>query len=105
MKIESIIKRRNGHAVTLDAQTYEFRPPAYQAEVSEPSHIERLLSITEGYFALSAPETDPRDTNGDGVVDNSEERAALVEQYAAKFGKKPHHKLSAEKIRAELEKA
>jgi len=37
------------------------------------------------------------------VVDPEAERAALVEQYVAKFDKKPHHKLSNEKIRAELE--
>jgi hypothetical protein len=47
----------------------------------------------------------PADTNGDGVVDASEERAALVAQYEAKFGKKPHHKAGIEKIRAELEAA
>jgi hypothetical protein len=47
-------------------------------------------------------EADPADTNGDGTVDASEERAALVVQYQAKFGRKPHHKLSVDKIRAEL---
>ena len=45
------------------------------------------------------------DTNGDGEVDASEERAALVKQYEEKFGKKPHHKAGIEKIRAELEAA
>lgn len=86
MKIESRIKRRNGHAVTLDGQTYEFRPPAYAAEVNEPSHIDRLLSITEGYFALA-----------------DDERAELSAAYEAKFGRKPHHRMGADKIRAELE--
>lgn len=42
------------------------------------------------------------DVNGDGVVDGKDERAALAEAYAEKFGKKPHHKWSADKIRAEL---
>lgn len=42
------------------------------------------------------------DTNCDGEVDATEERAALVAQYQAKFGKKPHHKLSVDKLRAEL---
>lgn len=45
------------------------------------------------------------DTNGDGEVDAGEERAALVKEYEAKFGKKPHHKAGIEKIRAELEAA
>lgn len=43
------------------------------------------------------------DTSGDGVVDNTEERAALAAKFKEKFGKAPHHKLSAEKIRAQLE--
>jgi hypothetical protein len=86
MQIESIIKRRNGHAVTLDGQTYEFRPPAYTAEVNEPSHIERFLAISEGYFALGG---DERDT--------------LADQYLERFGRKPHHRMSVERIRAELE--
>lgn len=97
MKIESIIKRRKGHAVELDGQTYDFRPPAYIAEVTEHAHIERLLSITEGYRTL----TDPLDTNADGDVD----RAELVAAYETRFGRKPHHKISAAKIRAELEQA
>lgn len=42
------------------------------------------------------------DTNGDGVVDAGEERAALAAQYQAKFGKAPHHKAGIEKIRAAL---
>lgn len=42
------------------------------------------------------------DTNGDGVVDSAEERAALAQQYEAKFGKKPHHNLGVAKLRAAL---
>lgn len=42
------------------------------------------------------------DTNGDGEVDKSEERAALVIQYEAKFGKKPGSRLSVAKIREAL---
>lgn len=37
----------------------------------------------------AAGEADPRDANGDGTVDNAEERAALVEQFKAAFGKSP----------------
>jgi len=42
------------------------------------------------------------DTNGDGVVDNAEERAALVKQYEARFGKKPAGRTSIAKIREAL---
>lgn len=44
------------------------------------------------------------DGDGDGQSDGDAERAALVEQYAEKFGKKPHYKWSADKIREELAK-
>lgn len=95
MKIESRIKRRNGHSVEIDGATYEFRPPAYVAEVTNQAHIDRLLAITEGYVAVA----DPHDANGDGDVD----RAELVEAYEAKFGQRPHHRLSTDKIRAALD--
>ncbi len=42
------------------------------------------------------------DTNGDGTVDQSEERAALAAEYKAKFGKAPASRLSAAKIREAL---
>lgn len=49
MKIVSKIKRRNGHSVTLGDTAYKFMPPDYVAEVTEKAHIERFLSIPEGY--------------------------------------------------------
>lgn len=174
MKIESIIKRAKGHSVELGGATYEFLPPDYLAEVENPDHIGRLLSITEGYRAFGASAASvpapvkaessteillgsdvhpsafeingkeyslgdvvrlayaasglnaeawnglgegeradlideqldklQADTNGDGEVDASEERATLAAEYEAKFGKKPHHKWKAEKIREELAK-
>ena len=175
MKIESIIKRVKGHSVELGENTYEFLPPDYVAEVEDPDHIGRFLSITEGYRAVGAtgqPIPPPlkaesstvillgsdvhpssfeingkeyalgdvvqlafaaanmnaeawnglsegeradlideqldklqADTNGDGEVDASEERAAAVKDYEAKFGKKPHGKWSVEKIREALAEA
>lgn len=106
MKIESKIKRKNGHDVTFGADRYEFRPPAYVVEVKNPEHVEKFLAVPEGYRlaepAAQPVEFDPADTNGDGVVDDSEERAELVKQYQERFGKKPHHKAGIEKIRAEL---
>lgn len=239
MKIESIIKRAKGHSVELGENTYEFLPPDYLAEVENPDHIGRLLSIVEGYRAVGAganvhqlkpaashvvvdyllsdvhpsefeingktysqadvvklaagectaevwnaldegeradaideqldklesgldagvlygstvhpteidlgegrtimlgdlvqkafeqsgkstdewnaladgerndlieamSDTLKADTNNDGVVDNAEERAALVKNYEAKFGKKPHGKWTVARIREELAKA
>lgn len=52
MKIESIIKRKEGTTVTLDGETYHFKPNKqgdHVAEVDEPEHIAVLLAIVEGY--------------------------------------------------------
>ena len=54
MKIVSKIKRRNGHTVTLGDTAYKFLPPDYAAEVEDPDHIGRFLSIVEGYRAAGA---------------------------------------------------
>jgi hypothetical protein len=42
------------------------------------------------------------DLNGDGVVDNKDERIALVEAYEAKFGKKPNGRASLDTLRKAL---
>lgn len=49
MKIVSKIKRRNGHTVDLGGVFYKFEPPSYVADVTEKAHVERFLSIPEGY--------------------------------------------------------
>lgn len=67
MKIESIIQRKNGTRVTLDAPTrhYHFKPtdndPRHLAEVTEASHIAMLLRIRDGYRAVEGEEL-PEDT-------------------------------------------
>jgi len=56
MQIESKIKRAGGTQVKLDDQVYFFGPTEKEArhlcEVTDPAHIERLLSIPEGYAAV-----------------------------------------------------
>ena len=52
MQIESIIRRKAGTTVTLGGQEYRFLPNdlgAHVAEVEEPAHIQRFLSIAEGF--------------------------------------------------------
>ncbi len=53
MKIESIIKRPGGTRITLGAEAYHFQPDwedgPHIAEVTDPAHIQRLLSISEGF--------------------------------------------------------
>lgn len=210
MKIESIIRRKAGTRIQLEEQHYHFKPTEederHCAEVGIEAHIERLLSITEGFrpadaeiqaapkikgsvvhpalftltngdtltlaeltsraftasgmdltawnalsdqeryeqldttlgeineelVALSAPtlepetkdepvtetaETKPVDEADDEATDDETvakdepvteavlNREALATQYEAKFGKKPHHKLSAERIKQVLEDA
>jgi hypothetical protein len=66
------------------------------AEWNELEDESRADLIDEQLDKLNA------DANADGVVDNSEERAALAAEYKAKFGKAPHGKWNADTIRAKL---
>lgn len=209
MKIESLIKRKNGTIVELDEHRYHFKPsatdPRHLADVSVKAHISRLLAIPEGFqvadeevpadpagqpgpvtgtlagvqdadgsvrtlyqldeielraiaiemeiegarelpvaeliaaiqaeeveidgIDTSAPvkteqqgdeqpvktdeqpastaqaEEKPADKPAEtgGAAADGDERPALAEQYKAKFGKAPHHKLSSERIKQILE--
>ena len=69
MKIESLIKRKGGSVVEMDApsRTYNFAPVSgkhedpHVAEVEEQSHIRALLRIREGFRVLEgeAQQDDP----------------------------------------------
>ena len=69
MKIESLIKRKGGSVVEMDApsRTYHFAPVSgkhedpHVAEVEEQSHIRALLRIREGFRVLEgeAQQDDP----------------------------------------------
>lgn len=63
---------------------------------NELSEGERADLIDAELDKLANPATPP-------AISEEQVRESLVEQYLAKFGKKPHHKLSNDKIRAELE--
>lgn len=99
MKIECILKREGGSKVEIGGTEYHFAPQAdgaHVAEVSNNGHVQRFLSITDGYRIYGEPD----DQHGDGDADD--ERLALVAEYEAKFGKKPHHKASVDTIRKQL---
>lgn len=52
MKIESIIKREGGTRVSLSGTNYHFKPDEegrHVADVEQEAHVERFLSIPEGY--------------------------------------------------------
>jgi len=61
MKIESIIRRAAGSTVVLGDQTYRFLPgedDRHVCEVEDEAHIERLLSIKEGFREVTAKADD-----------------------------------------------
>lgn len=78
MLIESKIRRKNGTHVTMGEESYHFAPDAtgrHVADVKDPDHIARLLSITEGYASAEAKRgrgkkaADP-DEGGEGQTDS-----------------------------------
>ena len=52
MRVESLIKRSQGHEVAMEGVVYAFRPPEWACEVSEPAHAARFAAIKEGYRVL-----------------------------------------------------
>lgn len=184
MKIQCNLRRTGGTVVDMGTQQYHFEPLAdgeHVAEVADADHIDRFLSISEGYRLYrgsDSPKGAPKDIgrivaaqgiegeknakvpilagssdhqpqytiNGttysisdvvrmsfensgltsddwneldaedraakiditldeiaDGVpAEQSEDRAALAARYEAKFGKRPHYRLSIDKIKIEL---
>jgi hypothetical protein len=65
--------------------------------------------IDEALTVLNAAAPDVEDELGEDtpppVIDEAAERVTLVAEYEAKLGKKPHHKLSVEKLRAAINEA
>lgn len=103
MKIECILKREGGSKVEIGSTEYHFAPQAdgaHVAEVSNNGHIQRFLSIPEGYRIYGEPDEQEGDPDADTGADD--ERASLVAEYEAKFNRKPHHKASVDTIRKQL---
>ena len=70
MLIELILRRKGGTVVTIDDQTYHFRPDTagkHVCEVSDRRHIQRFLSIAEAY---QLPDAEDEIVNE--VIDNPE---------------------------------
>lgn len=94
MKIECILKRQGGTHVDMGGVVYHFAPQpdgAHVADIEDNAHIQRFLGIPEGYRIYVEPQ-----------AEDDHERQALVEEYEKKFGRKPHHKASADTIRKQL---
>jgi hypothetical protein len=102
MQIESIIKRPNGSKITIGDTQYHFKPNAdgaHVADVENDAHIARFLSITEGFKLYRPDQVVEQEVEQYG---GTNERHDLAEQYEAKFGKKPHHKMTVQKIKEAL---
>lgn len=121
MKIECKLKRAGGTIAELEGVEYHFAPQsdgAHVVEIENVEHIERFLSIPSAYgiYGVSRAPAPAKveaedqgeddeidgDINGDGVVDDKDERAALAAAFTEKFGKAPHHKLSIASLKAKL---
>ena len=153
MKIECLLRRSGGSHVSLGGTEYHFAPDTdgrHVADVADEDHIDRFLSIPEGYRLLRAStapvapavdeappaavlpaggaitpvaeplvldvaaflgkpaeKTDDETASERDAVVASEalNRDALAIEYLKHFGRKPHHKWSAEKISDELREA
>ncbi len=145
MKIECLLRRSGGSRVSLGGTEYHFAPDTdgrHVADVADEDHIDRFLSIPEGYRLLRAStapvapavdeappaavlpaggaitsddeanEADAQPVDDDkadtGAADDPAEalnRDALAIEYLKHFGRKPHHKWSAQKIADELKAA
>lgn len=59
MRVISLIRRTQGHSVTLDEVNYAFIPPDWACEVQEPRHLARFRAIPEGYRVEEDSQTEP----------------------------------------------
>lgn len=127
MLIVSKIKRSPGTFITMqDGTRYAFMPNEigdHVAEVENPAHIERLLSITEGYGIYSG-EIIPGNVMNAALADSSSDDEAedddsddddtspepedmplehmtltdLQATFERELGRKPHHRAGTEKL-------
>lgn len=127
MQIQSLIKRTGGTVVTLDGKDYKFQPDEldrHVCDVTDKKHIQRFLSIPEGFAIADDDEPVDADKAPDAAgtlapdVDEEAEQAAVDEQwqdetpdeyrarlaseYEEAFGKAPHHKMKTDTIAAKL---
>jgi hypothetical protein len=78
MIVKSIIKRVGGSEVTLDGQTYRFKPSAdeprgdHVCEVADERHAAILLAIKDGYCDPDAIEDTPEVVSINGTDDLDE---------------------------------
>ncbi len=87
MKIESIIKRSSGSKIILDnpRTIYHFKPETTEPEaphvanVTNKSHIDRLLAIKEGYRSLGKSDDKDDGDTGETVLKGSDWKPEITE--------------------------
>jgi hypothetical protein len=119
MLIEHITKRPNGSVHSIDGASYHFAPMgqdgAHVAEVENPAHIQRFLSIPTFRMAgaEASPAPVPAPAAPPAVPDEPEPSTPLEEMtddeiediYVEVLSKKPHHKASRETRIAQIREA
>lgn len=126
MLIFTKVKDPNATLITMnDGTRYAFEPNEagdYVAEVENTTHIERFLSIPEGYGiysgevipadvareALDQPDDDDDDDDeapddeGDTIPLQAMTETDLRALYEAELGRKPHHRAGMERLIDEI---
>lgn len=105
--IECKLIRKGGTHVDIDGIDYHFAPlsdGAHVCNVENEEHVERFLSIREGYRLYCGegkPDADPEGPEDQAAPDApaTSERSALAAQFEALYGKKPHHNTGVDKLR------
>lgn len=122
MKIESILTRNGGTKIHFgtpgqaNSVEYHFKPDEsgrHVAEVKYRAHIDRLLSISEGFRVVidgdEAPEVDEADDAGEETEEDSDagdasddldilDKHALSKEYERVYGETPVAALSKAKL-------
>lgn len=130
MKIESIIRRKKGTVVNMQGAVYHFSPDSdgrHIADVTNREHVAKFLAIPEGYCLVMDEETNGNDCeNNIPIIEQHENNEThtenksvpvsegkdkhgrsqyLVDKFAEKFGRQPHHAWNDERIKNEIDEA
>lgn len=85
MKIQSIIRRKNGTTVDLGGTVYFFSPANdHVCDVENEAHAERFLSIKEGFRPVEQPNAKKAEPEG-----GEEEKSQVVTPEGGASGQQP----------------
>jgi hypothetical protein len=102
--VECKLIRKGGTRAEACGTEYHFQPytdGAHVAVIDNDEHADVFLAIPEGY-RLYRGDAQPVADEAEADAEAGDDRAALAQQYQEKFGKSPHGRMSAAKIREAL---